>query len=510
MRCLAKDPAERLVSARELVDVLSSSSALVPDALGGAPVSADQRTRTPVPADPAVPSLAVLPMVNTSGDPENEHFSDGLTDELIGALSKIASLRVTGRTSSFALKGQGLDIRAVAARLGVGAVLEGSVRRAGTRLKAGVQLVDADGSVRWSESYDRTLTDLFAVQEEIAQAVVGALRVQLGVTHGPLAQAGTANLTAYDLYLKGRFVRRRFNPDDLRRAIGYFEQAVALDPAYARAYAALSDAHTLLAVFAGRPALEELPVARAHAQRAVALGGMLADAHFAVAHVAFALELDFATAGREMEHALALDPGHVDARHTYAIWLLDHRRLDAAAAELTRALAADPLLADARMTLGRVYLLMGLVDRAVASIHAALELAPAFAYAHEQLGHALLRQGRSDEAVAAFERAAATGGARGAAARAYGYAATGRRAEALAILDALLSPEAEAYAPPFHVAMAYAGLRDADAAFHWLERAFQEHDAHVTTLDVAPPLAALYADPRFAAFRRRLGLLPSP
>src|SRR5262249_14197174 len=163
----------------------------------------------------------------------------------------------------------------------------------------------------------------------------------------------------YDLYLRGRFVRRQFNPDALNRTIGYFEQAVSRDPTYARAYASLSDAQTLLAVFAGRPGIEVLPLARGYAQKAVELDASLADARWALGHVAFALVLDCAVAGHEFQRAIALDPGHVDARHMYGIWLMFHRRFEEAIAELTRALASDPLLAEASMTLGSVYTAMG-------------------------------------------------------------------------------------------------------------------------------------------------------
>ena len=514
MRCLAKEPADRPAGADALVAVLTSPAVLTPPVAADAPVGG-ATPRVPVPVAGG-PSLAVLPMVNTSGDVENEHFSDGLTDELIGALSKAGSIRVTGRTSVFALKGHGLDVREVAERLGVTAVLEGSVRRAGSRLKASVQLVDADGRVRWAESYDRTLTDLFAVQEEIAQAVVRALEPHLGTGPGTgtgpgrLAQAGTANLAAYDAYLRGRFVRRRLAPDDLPLAIGYFEQAVALDPGYARAHAALADAHTLRAVFGGRPGLEELPVARAYARRAVELDDPLADAHWALANVAITLEFDMPGTARALRRALALDPGHGDARHTYGIWLLHQRRLADAGAELARTLEVDPLLAEAIMTRGRVYLNTKEPDRAVGCLRAALELSPAFGYAREQLGHALVQQGRADEAVAEFERAAVTSGPRGPALRAYAYAVTGRHAEATRVLQEILAGSPSDYLPPFHVAMAYAGLGDADLATRWLARACDERDPQASSVDAVPAFEALRTDPRYVAVLRRLGLASSP
>ena len=261
------------------------------------------------------PSVAVLPMVNTSGDPENEHFSDGLTDELIGVFSKVEGITVTGRTSTFALKGKGLSIRAIADTLHVEHVLEGSVRRAGDRLKVRVQLVNADGSVIWSDSYDRRLEDVFAVQEEIAQAVVRTLEVKLVASRGPLVRPATKDLTAYDLFLKGRYVRRGMAPDQMRRAIDYFEQAVARDPSYARAHAWLSDTHWLQVVLASRPTSEEVPRAREYATAALALDSSLAEAHWAMAQLLGGFDWNRPAAEREFQRAILLDPGFEEARH---------------------------------------------------------------------------------------------------------------------------------------------------------------------------------------------------
>ena len=491
MRCLEKDPSDRPQSAEELLRELDN----VPIAR---PLERDAR-----------PSVAVLPLVNTSGDPENEHFSDGLTDELIGALGKVPELTVSGRTSVFALKGKGFSVRAIAETLRVGHVLEGSVRRAGDRLKASVQLVNADGSVLWSDSYDRTLHDVFAVQEEIAQAVVRALKIQLGASRGPLVRPTTTDLTAYDFYLKGKFLRRRLNADDLRRAIGYFEQAIARDDTYANAYAWLSDARELLVVFGGRPASDEIVRAREHAVRAVQLDGSLADAHWALAQVLFIYDLDWPAAGLEFQRALALDPGHVDARHLHAIYLLAQRRLGEAEAEVKRALAADPLLAEASMTMGRIYLSIWEPHRAVPFLREALEISPDFSFARCHLGHAYLQQQLYQEALAEFERAAMSGVAGDAAQLAYAYAISGRRDEAMALAKSLVAPDDGRHPPPFHLAMAYVGLGDSDQAFDWLERAYLERDPwFAVALNVEPSFQPLRTDPRFGQLVRRMGLVP--
>jgi serine/threonine-protein kinase len=491
-RCLAKDPADRPASARELVDVLG---ALPHGAL----------------ATPSVrPSLAVLPMVNTSGDSENEHFSDGLTDELIGALSKLESLRVTGRTSSFALKNLGLGIRAIGEKLGVTSVLEGSVRRAGRRLKVSTQLIKvSDDAVLWAETYDRELSDIFAVQEEIARSIVDALRIRLGESSDAntrLAEPAPASLEAYDLFLKGRFVSRRLTPDDFASGIRHFEEAIARDSAYARAYAALAHGYIMQAVFAALPTSQFVERARASALTAVRLDPNLADAHWALGHVLFAMDLELQAGAREFQHALALDPGHVEARHLHAIILLDLGQFDEAISELTRTLAADPLHAAAAMTLGRVYLSMGQLDQAIRQLCNALELSPGFSYARGHLAHAYLMQGKTDQAIAEFERAVTTGATSDLAQLAYAYAVIGRRAEAMATVQALLASERERYLPPFHMAMAYVGLGEIDESFRWLERAANERDPHVLGLNIVPAFRSLRGDKRFETLVRRLRL----
>ena len=490
MRCMAKEAIDRPQSADELIRALDAVAISH---------GAERDTR---------PSVAVLPMVNTSGNPENEHFSDGLTDELIGALGKVPELTVSGRTSVFALKGKGLSVRAIADTLGVDSVLEGSVRRAGNRLKASVQLVNASGSILWSDAYDRTLDDVFAVQEEIAQAVVRALKIKLGTSRGPLVRPATADLTAYDLYLKAKFVRRRLSPEDLVRSIDYFEQAIEIDPSFASATAWLSDAHALLVVFGGRSAREELDGhARRYAARAVALDGALADAHWALAQVLFTYDHDWPGAEMEFQRALALDPGHVDARHLYAISLLAQRRLPEAEREVQRALAVDPLLAEARMTMGRLHLIRDEAARAILSLNEALEMSPEFSFARCLLGHAYLRIGSTALALREFERAASSGLAADAANLAYGYAVSGRRDDAVAVVARLTAGMNGRVAPAFHLAVAHMGLGERDEVLRWLERAYVERDPWMAAaLNVEPVFDPLRTDSAFQRILQRMGL----
>jgi len=488
MRCLEKSPDNRPQSAEDILRRLDD-------------VPATHREQKD-----ARPSIAVLPMVNTSGDPENEHFSDGLTDELIGVFSKVDGITVTGRTSTFALKGKGLSVRAITDLLHVEHALEGSVRRAGDRLKVRVQLVNADGSVIWSESYDRRLEDVFAVQEEIAQAVVRALEVKLVAARGPLVRPATKDLTAYDLFLKGRYVRRGMAPDQMRLAIQYFERAVARDPSYARAYAWLSDTHWLQIVLASRPTSEEVPLAREYATAALALDSSLAEAYWAMAQLLAGFDWDRPGAEHAFKRAIVLDPGFEEARHLYGIFLFHWSRIDEAEAELTRTLEIDPLLAAAHHTFGRLHLSMRRPDQAITHLREALTLEPMFSLAHSQLGHAYLQKGMSAEAITEFEAGARIGSASDKAHLAYGYARVGRHEDAKAILANLVSPGN--YPPPFHMALAYVGLADHNEAFRWLEQAREEHAPWLITVNVDRAFDPLRVDSRFGDIVRYIGLAP--
>lgn len=553
MCLLEKNPADRPQSADDVVQALGALAAASSDRThGGSPLATRERggrrpravagiavlllmagiatyltvhgTGTP-PARRAFPimsvpaaqhgvmraSVAVLPFANTSGDPNDEPFSDGLTDELIGALGKVGSLKVAGRTSSFALKGRGLDIRAVGDTLHVATVLEGSVRRSGNRLKVTAQLADAhDASVIWAEHYDRELKDVFAVQEEIARAIVGALRITLA--KGPsaaMARAPTADLAAYDLFLRGRLYFNQRTERGLLRAVDFFEQAVARDPAYARAYAGLADSHVLLAIIANHDPREELPRARAAAAKALTLDSTLADAHATLGHVLFAFDWNWAQAGHELDRSIALDPSYSLALLWRGIYLSDQERFPEAERALRQALAIDPLSAPVSMNLGRILLESGQTDRAIAQLHDALTLDPMIPIAHTLLGYAYLKKGRFNDAVAAFRWAAERAGAGDSAQLAFGLAVAGRRPEAEAVLKAILSASHARYLSPVTMAIAYTGLGDHDAAFRWLERGVEEHGGYVEGLKASTPLAALHGDPRWVRLLRRIGLPPS-
>lgn len=497
----------RLVAAAVII-VLAAVTAAAIWRQQAAPGDSPDGIAAQVPNERPRASVAVLPFVNTSGDAETEPLSDGFTDELIGALGKVRGLKVVGRTSAFALKGKGLTARAVGDTLDVGTVLEATVRRSGDRIKVTAQLVStSDNSVIWSESYDRTLVDVFSAQEEIAQAIVSALRVQLvGSSGGPLVGRATSDADAYDLYLRGRHIfYTRPDRDGALQAARYFRQAVARDPTFARAHAGLSDVHTRLAVFGfGKPG-EEFAFAKAAARRALALDSTVAEAHAALGHASCVADFDFRAAERAFRRAVELDPGYTFARLPFAICLTGEARFAEAIAQLDTARALDPLAPGPGNALGRVYVVAGHPERAIEPLTAALELNPQMDLAFQQLGHAYLRLGRDAEAIAAFQRAAALSGARDSAQLAYAYAVTGNQVNAKRIVASLVQSATRRHVPSYYVAQAYAGLEDADEAFEWLERARTE-GASLLLLRVDPGFASLHQDPRWAQLLRDVGL----
>ncbi len=371
------------------------------------------------------------------------------------------------------------------------------------------ELVSAtDGGVLWSEGYDREMKDVFAVQEEIAQAIVKSLQVKLGASGGPLVRRSTTDIAAYELYLKGRYFVSRVTPDDLRRAIGYFEQAIARDSSYAQAYAGLADAYLLIAIFSGAPPQEPLMRVKAAAAKAIAQDSTLAEAHAALATVLFAFDWDWPGAGREFARALALDPGYAYAHHRYGLWLMYQGRLDEAETSLNRARSLDPLTPSIGIALGRLYLARRRPEQAIQFMRAALELSPFLPLAHEQIGHAYLLQGKRVEALAAFKRAATLSLPRDSAQLAYALAVTGERDEAKRVIRDLLDSSKRRQLPAMDMAMAYGGLGDPDAAFRWLEQGYAERASLMHTLKIAPGFDSLRTDPRWATLLRKIGLEP--
>jgi len=457
-------------------------------------------------------SVAVLPFVDMSAAPEGAYFSDGLSEELITALSRIRGLRVAARTSSFALRDAKLDVRTIGDTLGVATVVEGSVRRDGGRLRVTAQLIDAaSGYHMWSGEYDREVKDVFAMQDEIAEAIAGALRLTL-VDRAGGAAARPANPEAHDLYLRGTFLGNRLTRDAIAKAIAYFDQAIALDSGYALAYAGKASAMGPLFYFRLAPYEPGLEEMRSAARRALELDDQLGEAHVALGIIHFFYEWDWPAAEREFRRATELNPGDPHAFHMLANYLRAMGRVDDAIAARRRALELDPLNARTAITLGKDYVVAGQYDRAAEQYRHGIDidsmnplvlgLGPALPAG---LGEVYERQGRYDAAVEEYVRVAARRGARPDELSAL------RRAHAAGGINAfwrrwLLFEERSSSGAPraLLVAAIHARVGDTTRAVEWLERAFRERDPGLVYLAANPEWEAVRAQPRVAALIERM------
>jgi eukaryotic-like serine/threonine-protein kinase len=458
-------------------------------------------------ADPR-PSVAVLPLVNMSSDRENEYFSDGMTEELITALGKVEGLRVAARTSAFAFKGTEADVREIGAKLNVGTVLEGSVRRSGRRLRLNAQLVSTkDGYRLWSEEYDRELADVFAVQDDLARAIVGALRVTLQRPGGALVKAGTGDLQAHDLYLQGRFQWNRRTYESMPQAVRYFERAVARDSGYAEAHGAVAEAYALLPIYGVSNAAYAYPRARAAALRALALDSTLGNAHATLGVVREMYAYDWAGAERELRRAVALAPAYATGHQWYAEYLSAVGRDAEARREAERAVALDPLSPIIRVDQALALARGGHLDEAIAVLQRVVEANPDFLAARNQLGWVFLCAGRLPEAVAQLEAAVRMSNRRSGAGRlAFAYGRLGRPDSALVLTRVLVERYRRESVFPYSVAIAYAGVGDRERALEWLTRAVDEHDPNIPLyLRIDPLLDSLRSDARFQRLLRRVG-----
>jgi serine/threonine-protein kinase len=491
-RAMAKNPADRFASTAEFAAALETPAAAV----------AGIRE--------AVASIAVLPFANGSADPDTEYFSDGMTDELINALAKVDGLRVSSRSSVFALKGVRQDVRAVAALLDVSAVLEGSVRRSGSRLRITAQLTSAaDGSLLWSERYDREIADVFAVQDEIARTIVSTLRARLvGEIGDPTPRRYTANVKAYQLYLRGRHAWNMRTPESIAEGIRWFEQAIAEDPTYALAYTGLADSHALSLDYRGTPVAEGMRRAAAEARRALELDESLAEAHTSLAWVNFIYDWNWESADRGFRRAIELNPKYASARQWYAWLLLALGRIDEALAQARAAADLDPASVSVRRSFGWLYYYARQPDLAIEHLQRALAMSPASEETHMILGLALLQKGAYAEAEAEFREATSLSSEHARALAALGTLAAlqGRTAEARAVLGELRARARRRYVSPVDFVWLLQSLGETDEAFAWLERAYEERRGWMVYLNVEPALDGMRADPRFRDLVRRMRL----
>jgi TolB-like protein/Flp pilus assembly protein TadD len=451
-------------------------------------------------------SIAVLPLINESGDPKDEYFSDGLSEELIAALAQITGLKVIGRSSSFRFKERKEEPKTIGAKLGVSTLLDGTVRKQGDRVRIVAELVNAaDGIQLWTRTFDRELKDIFAVQEEIARAVAESLKVALlGSQDRPAQRGAPSNVEAHNAYLQGHFHFQRRNLEDYRKAVGYFDQAIRLDPDYALAYTERSEAWSFIGDLTGQhePAWSN---ARSDAEKAVAIAPSLAEARAALGWVRFFIDWKFAEGITELKRAKELSPANPTANDLLARAILYLGRLDEAERQARQAVELDPLSVTAQGNLARVLFYAGKLDEADAAARKAAELQPASASSHRWQtliaaqrgdGETALREAQlePDEGYRRFELALAQ------------YVRGDRAAADAALADLIANGRANL---AYQIAEVYAVRGEKDRAFEWLQISFDNHDTGTLTLLTDPLLRRLRDDPRYKKFLIKLGL-PAP
>jgi TolB-like protein/Tfp pilus assembly protein PilF/tRNA A-37 threonylcarbamoyl transferase component Bud32 len=537
LKAIDKDPARRYQSARELLAALEPLSRD-----SGHPLPAPAATRRrwlglsvaaaaivlavvgfwlvgPIGrsvADPAaspIGSLAVLPLENLSRDPEQQYVADAITEALISDLAQISALRVISRTSVLQYAQSRKPLPEIARELNVDAVVLGAVLAAGNRIRITAQLVHAPTDRHlWANSYERVIEDVLALQRDVAQAIAAEVRVVL--TPGErerLAATRRVDPAAYQSYIRGRHHWNRRTESDLRRAVDLFDDAVQREPTYALAYTGLADAYASLGFsfdVAALPPREALPKAKAAALRALELDDRSSEAHTSLAFITFLFDWDWATAERHFRRALEINPNYAHAHHWYSHYLLSRGRVDESLRHSQQALTLDPLSSIINLHLGWHYMYSGQHAEAVDQLRKTIELDPNYAHAHRYLALPFQVQGEFDKAIQALQSALRLledsieiRGELGSA-----YAAAGRRADAERVLADLDRLGRTRYVSPYFAAAIHAGLGDRDAAFRWLDRAYDDRSDLLVYLHIEPRLNALRSDPRFSDLVRRVGL----
>jgi serine/threonine protein kinase/Tfp pilus assembly protein PilF len=459
----------------------------------------------------AQPSIAVLPFTNLSADPDQEYFCDGMAEEIINALTHVEGLRVVARMSCFAFKGKQADIREIGRQLNVSTLLEGSVRKAGKRLRITAQLINvADGYHLWSERYDRDLEDIFAIQDEISLAIVEKLRVRM-LKGGELAlsKRQAVDPEAHQLYLKGRFFWGKRSRESFEKSIEYFKKAIEIDPHYAQAYAGLAASYNDLPNYSSYPPAEAYPLAKEAALKALELDSNLAEAHSALGLILCDYEWDWVGAEREFKRAIELNPAYETAHHWYAFLLIYHLRVEEAVSEIHKAYELDPLSLAVNRNYGLILYQAHKYDEALKMLHKAAELDPGFTYTHFCTGLVYLRTGDYEKAIEMLQKERELTGAvnpivvipLGTA-----YARMGHRQKAEEILAGIEERMKHEYVSPFYLAQLYFSLGELDKGFGLFERAYTERDIFLRFVKAFPMEDDVLQDPRYHAVLKKMKL----
>jgi serine/threonine protein kinase/lipopolysaccharide biosynthesis regulator YciM len=460
-----------------------------------------------------IESVAVLPFVNASGDPNTEYLSDGITESLINSLSQLPDLKVMSRDSAFMYKGKDTDAHTVGQALGVRAVLKGRVMQRGDNLEISAELVDArDNSHIWGQQYSREASDIFVLQDDIAKEMTSMLRVRLsGDDEKRMDKSYTANPEAYQDYLKGRYWQNKRSLEGYHTSVEYFQQAIEKDPTYALAYSGLADAYSGLPGSGLEAPNETIPKAKEAARKALELDDTLAEAHVSLATIEAQYDWDWSGGEKEILRAVELNPSYAYAYQEHALVLRETGRLDEAIAEEKRAIELDPLSVSINRDLGYVFYDGRQYDQAIEQERKTMQLDPNFAQAHSILGRAYLQKTMFDEGIAEFERELVISPAFRPALADLGlaYALAGRKTDAQKVLVQLSPLSKQGYVTPKSVAAIYAGLGEKDKAFEWLEKAYQERSVGFGLgMKSFPVFDPLRSDPRFADLLRRMNLQP--
>jgi TolB-like protein/Tfp pilus assembly protein PilF/predicted Ser/Thr protein kinase len=524
-RALEKDPERRYRSANDFLEDLTRlrSSHLRATRFGGQAAGSTSALRATAdkPAGQAATavrvategrmpsSIVVLPFVDMSPRQDQEYFCHGITEEIINTLTRVPGLRVISRTSAFAFHGKSLEVTEIGRRLRVGTALEGSVRKAADRVRVTAQLVNAeDGYQLWSRRFDCDLSDVFAIQDEIAATIVSEFQMGLA-GHSPGKRA-SFDVTAHDAYLKGMYARNKWTDDSMRRAIVDFREAITQDSGFAPAYVALAEAHLWLYSGLGvLPANETVPQARWAVEKALELDPTLADAHKVRALIAMDHDWDRKGAEEALTRALQLGPGSA-AAHLWNAWRLAllERQHDQALIELDEAERLDPLDLQLKTQLGYVHYFHHDLDRAIAQFEKVLALEPSFAFAHYALGDACTQIGQYDRAFREFNQAIELGGrsVNTIGVLGYAYGRAGNRDRAKEHLQELTARAAHSYVSAMWIALVHLGLQDHESLFHWLDRAFEERDGSLILITAAVEFDPVREDQRFKSLLGRMSL----
>jgi TolB-like protein/Tfp pilus assembly protein PilF len=454
-------------------------------------------------------SIAVLPFDNLSDDKSTAYFAEGIQDEILTRLAKVADLKVIARTSTQKFKSAPADLPDIAKQLGVANILEGSVQKSGDQVRVNVQLINAMTEAHlWADTYDRKLTDIFGVESEIAKTIADTLQAKLtGSEKRAIAAQPTENTEAHEFYLKGRYFWNKRTANDLKTAITYFQKAIDKDPNYALAYAGLADSYGLLSAYSAGTPEESFPQAKTAAEKALVLDDTLAEAHASLAKIVWAYDFDLEGSIREFRRAIELNPNYATAHHWFGDGpLVQSGRFEEAIAEGKRAVELDPLSLINNTRLGNNYFFARRYDEAIEQLRKTLEMDPGFYYAHWNLGQVLESKGTLDAAIEEYQKARALNDDPWVLALlGHAYASSGNKTEAAKILEQLKELSKQRYVSAYSLAVVYLGLGDKKEALHWLQKSYQDRAGYdIGCIKVDPFLDPLRGDPRFDALVEKI------